>query len=430
MSNEMFPRFLPIDIKFMPGESPSPQKLTSIFKYLYSAFYVLESFLGNGLDYRPESIDSRKMIFNISNSLGSMGKLNKPTNKLCSLTSIYRDFILSDSVLLLDGISTDRLHDEHAILTGISDPYAHAAGDAEKSLKVNQAFNIPVDKHLSGAWAFGIETNGFGGVTIYYESNIKESITITNGFASTHNSITITDRYVSHISITTDTIYPLEIFSIYLVNKADTLMDSAKPYNIAYALDLSNPTYFEVNKPCMFAEQCPLSNGSYCIGNTYDLYVHESGVSPAGRPICGGLYSSSVIDPSLIPGGFAYQPNTSSQIYTIQSPLLMLEKQYMVKFAPYAVHNLASSQTIVKNVSMVYDIEAGAGTSNPIKYNMPIQSAGRPDMVFVNDTSQELNPSNNRIIIIGGTYGITNMLNDVIETITEMQPRSVSVYAD
>lgn len=446
MSNEMFPRLMPIDIKFFSGESPSPQKLTGIFKYLYSAFYVLESFLGNGVDYRPESDQDRKMLFNISNAIGSMGKLYKPSNALVSLQAICRSYASVNSykgVLFPDRTASDILHDQHAGILEITDDYVHAFADKEEYMLVSKPLNIPIDTFLKGVWAFGIECRGSGRINIYLDNtdllqvNIHEDasdpdVVVSGSILTKHYGKFINNSYVSHIEILPGSI-GLEVLSIYLVDRDECYIESEgdKPYNIGYALGIDNPTYFEVGKPCLNANVCEKRTCSYCIGNTYDFYTRVPGVTPVGKPVCAGKYRTTV-DPALIPeDGLEYDPDNGSSIYAIQSPLLMNSKPYLVKLAPYAVHaNLASGSTIPKNQVVVYDLKAGGGSSSPIKYNMPVQSGGRPDIVFVNDTDTELSPSSSRILIIGGTYGITNLLQDMLKAITETEQRTISVYAD
>lgn len=441
MSTQMFPKLLPVDIKFFGGESPSPQKLTGIYNYIGSAFYILESFLGNGVDLNTPSDADRKLIYNLSNAIGAMGNVYRPHNYLTSLEFIHRQFGS------MNGNGTTEYKK-------MIDQFMQSGG-TEKYLTVNSQINIPIDIISDSDLYLNMLVTGAGIVRVHHtDTSPVTDITIStpisiNGYTiPTEFSLLINAGvYISHIEIiiTVPTV-PINFFSLTLVDSAKALMftlDTAnKPYNVSYAMNQNNPSFWKIKKPCQNAldEVCSVATCKYCIGNTYDIYTRVLGLEGTlvGESVCGGDFASTIQE-TLQPvnkttyAKIKYTPPTTpgtSTLYTAQSSLLMKETPYSLRFRPYGIHSLPSESIIDKNQAMVYDSFAGGGATSPLCYNLIIQSGGRPDIVIINDTKNNLVESKDRFIILGGMYSLASYIADTSEMSSARASRAVAVYAD
>ncbi len=469
-NSQMFARLLPIDIKFFNGESPSPQKMNGIFNYVHAAFYILESFLGNGIDYRipSDNIKDRKMLFNVSQVLGNTGKLYKPVNTLVMTEYLHRSFGIINKNLG----AVDILH------------ASHTTYDQEtEQLTIRDDINIPVCINTLDAageieaYYIGLYYTGEGSISIY-GGGTTESQTLTLPPQSFRKFFWFSPgmEFIDYIKLSPGVMDaygsrdPLVLESIYLVKGNDVAAETQRiyelvsgsptenyievlnDYNTSYAIPLDNmegtqeqPTFWTIQIPCKWAisKDCSHATCDYCIGNIHDIDVSNPAVTKIGAPICGGLSTVAPhIDPYLIPTNkdvaFLGQPieyeaadfshNTQSQIYTIQSPVLMKAKPYMMKYRPFKVHSLGAGTALTKNETVIYDLSS---RTNPIRYNVPIYSAGRPDIVFVFDTNKELvSGSSTNIQVLGGQYTMTTFIEDLVLALNMEKNPQVAVYAD
>lgn len=139
-----FPTTLPIDINFFNAESLSPLKLTDIFAYIKAGSYIIESYLGNGIDYNITEKHKKKAIGNISNVIGSTnGNIYMPYNMLESIYSIYRNYC---STYKHDGNDGENNFEQAT--------YNYD----EDCIVINnkQVINIPINKKLTNGGIIGI----------------------------------------------------------------------------------------------------------------------------------------------------------------------------------------------------------------------------------------------------------------------------------
>ena len=443
MNNELFARLFPVKVNFITGESPSPSKLNGIFSYLNSAFFVLESFLGNGLDYRTTELEGRKMMFNVSSAIGQMSNLYKPINKLTSLEHIYKHYIALHSET---GASfTDNLHLQHG-------SYSYGDGMISEKLVITLPVNIPLDTRIQDSHYLKIAYKGTATLKLRSDSSfIIDSILANITDTLTVYSVLINpNTFLNYISLI-PTGDGIEIFSISLVSAVDGSESRNNIYNTSHAMPLDNGQdgeegFWKIAKPCEYAKAssltiCQHKTCDMCIGNTYDIFSSDIEVKK-GEPICGGLYSTSVsslmiskdqngntisYSPVIVPDGEITK-------YVFQSCIMLKSKPYMVKYASFAAHNnLPAGTTLEQNSSVIYDI---AASFNPVKYDIALSSAGRSDIVYVSDIKSELMPGGgvglglNKYMVIGGQISITSMLSDILKNISQNDTPKTAVFAD
>lgn len=460
---QLFQKLLPVNIKFFQGESPSPTKLNGIFNYIQASYYVLESFLGNGIDYGVTVLKNRKMVFNLSSTIGQAGNLYKPTNRLGSLTHIHRFFSALHNDSGEETTFGDSLHSEHA-------NYVEGDGVLGEYLEILDQINIPINIQGKNGenFQFGIVYKGSGVVRIVFSDFTYEEI---NCSAPAQDELKIkttitTESFINHISFipTAD----FKVFSTWLVETTETLLtdDSnfanlgeKNTFNVGCAIPVDNgldgnEAFWKIGSPCVHSldtatNKCDKRTSSYCMGNTYDIYVDQTNTgtpwAPVGQPICAGnvgltiddLYKGE-ISSDLMPKNdlaedlkytpIAYDASSVNVILTIQSCLLMKSKPYMTKFRPFAAHNLISGGVLTKNESCLYDLSANY---NPIKYDITLRSAGRPDILYVLDTKRALEEGTyNQVSVIGGSYNISAMLKDILTHVGERETPQPAVYSD
>lgn len=460
MQNQLFQKLLPININFVTGESPSALKLTGIFNYIQASYFILESYLGNGIDYGVQSLSERKMMFNIASTIGATGNIYKPLNKLTSISSIHKNFgalHTNEGNEVLFGDTLHIQHTEHVVGDGVLGEY----------LSILDELNIPVaqEDNFGNGHQFGIIYKGSGTIKIFNGDGLYTEVTCTAPAQNEYvqKTIPLSDAYVDFINIVPSVDF--KIYSIWLTDNTDGLLSNDGfaanngeefIYNVACSIPVdngleSNESFWKIAPPCIHSlpetvDKCDLRTCSKCIGNTYDIFVDQTSVgspwTPVGQPICGGDVglgqASNIqgeINASLVPAGgkkytpVVYNEQSVNVIYTLQSCLLMKSKPYMIKFRPFACHEKLNAEiTLPKNGSVLYDMNA---SYNPIKYNITLRSAGRPDIIYVHDVQKELIANSyNKINIIGGSYSLSSMLYDILKALGEKQSPQVSVYAD
>ena len=442
---QKFAKFLPVAISFFKGESASPQKFNGIFSYLEAGFSILESFLGNGIDYKIPLSDKskRKMLFNVSQAIGSTSNIYKPVNKMVSLSNIYHNYGSVNN-----GSTTS--HESHSFIDNIN-----------KKLIVNRTLNVPLcitnnqlDTYYLGVYYTG---DSDGEISIKCKT-VGENITLsldTNpgrkfGYIKTNS------QYIEYIEIKPKNGKNIEIESIFFVSNSETTpieeitnvnnkeMKRFIAFNSSYSVPIINKSLWTIKLPCENALKgiCTLATCGYCIGNLYDVNVNSTVIDKIGAPVCGGddgIFGN--IEDELIPKNITtkkrikYIPNDynttgSVPIYTIQSPVLTEDVPYMIKFMPFIAHQFgySSGQMLVKNESAVYDI---ASPKSPVFTNMTIYSAGQPHIVYVVDDNLELSGGfSDRILILGGLYSLSDFVKDSLKVNSEGSIPQVSVYAD
>ncbi len=461
---QLFQKMLPINIKFFQGESPSPTKLNGIFNYIQASYYILESFLGNGIDYGVTVLKDRKMVFNLSSTIGQASNLYRPTNKLGSIYQIHQHFGALHTDEGSQAIYNDTLHTQHT-------QYTEGDGVMSEFVQILQQVNVPISYEAKDGEGhqLGIIYTGSGTINVFTGDGTSTPLACTapTGGALKQKTLTITTDYIDYIQFTPTSNF--KIYSIWLVENSEALLTDdvqfankgeITTYNVGCAIPVDNglageESFWKIASPCVHSlstatNKCKLRTCNYCIGNTYDIFVDQTNVgtkwNASGSPICGGdvglVDGSSVkgeIDTTLVPTdsvdapikytGVQYTAASANVVYTLQSCLLMRSKPFMAKFRPFAAHErLGSELTLTRNESALYDMSANY---NPIKYDITLRSAGRPDIIYVFDPKRELSAgTNNKISVIGGTYNISQMLKDILKHTNERQTPQVAVYAD
>jgi hypothetical protein len=458
--NQLFQKLLPINISFVNGESPSPTKLTGIFNYIQASYFILESYLGNGIDYSVTTLKDRKMLFNLASSIGSSGNIYRPTNKLTSLYNIHKHF---GAVNKDDGSTfTDGLHDEHT-------NYVYGDGVLGEYLEILEETYVPIsyEDRTGAGHQFGITYKGKGSVTLFYGDGTSTEVVCSPPTLGEllEKKVGVTASFIDSILLSPHTDgTPLEIYSVWLTENTEAYLADDQNgaaigeefiYNVANAIPTDNglsgnEAFWKIGPPCQYSlstaeTKCDKRTCGYCLGNTYDVFVDRTNVSPwqpAGQPVCGGsvgiggsFSTQGEVDASLVPSnGFKYTPviytaSSENVVYAVQSCLLMKSKPFLTKLRPFAANkNLASGIVLTKNESAIYDMGA---IYNPIKYNITLRATGRPDIIYVHDVNKELVANSyNKINVIGGAYNITEMLYDILKILNEKQKPQVAVYAD
>lgn len=389
MSTYMFTKLLPKEASFVRGESPSPDKLNGILNQMSSAMFILESFLGNGVDYRTTSNTERKLLFNVSSAIGKTDKLYKPANKLPNLERIDRQY------------------------SGSYGTY----NSTDKTLSITDEIILPAEILVG-------EKLG-----IYY---IGQPVVTINGTVYTlAEKASYGWDYISSITSNTDYFYIkpalgkiLTIKSLYIADK----FTDTDCYNTGYSVSLSNNAYFTVKTPCIYSNpasgitQCASKTCNYCIGNTYNY--DQTQTITYGTPICYGAKSVSNAD-------LSYLADTNRPKYlTIQSPISTTENPYTLKYRPFYMHSTASSELIPVNKCMIYDTKDNV---TPVKYKVELYSAGgigsniRGDIFFIKDNSVILTGDNKRYLVLGGDYGLIDMVYDMMVFVERQIPLGVQL---
>jgi hypothetical protein len=438
--NQLFQPLIPVDIGFARGESPTPTKLTGIFNYIQASNYVLESYLGNGTDYNvsDENLEKRKMIHNVASAIGQNSNLYKPVNKLGSLLHLHKFY----------GATNDG--DTHT--TGLLTPnttYTAGNGEIEENLLVNKDITIPVSIWVDPVDTFYLKVDytGTGTITVQGSSSATQ---ISAEPDLEYDSIKTVEYTIPGGSFITSILIEPEdtfkIFSISLMSGSESYSYNNKFFNVAAAMPLNQDKFWVVKPPCVHAytqsgtELCDVATCKFCIGNTYDVYVDADGISDEnkkGLPVCGGDYYNYV-PANLRPkdGNSArkyepYAPASTTSFYTIQSCLMMTSRGFMSKFLPFAAYDAnkyAAYDVVAKNETVLYDASADYNT---VLYDIALYASGRPDMVFVSDTTGAIeSDTDNRYFVIGGLYSVSEMIKDLFKYLTEQQKPSTAVYAE
>lgn len=385
MSSYMFTKLLPKEAAFVRGESPSPDKLNGIMNQLNSAMFMLESFLGNGLDYRVTTDSERKMLYNVSSAIGKTDKLYKPANKIPNLERIDKRFAGSYG----------------------------AYNSTDKTLTVTGKFPIPAEI---------ITGNRLG---IYYIG--QPIVTIAaSGYTLTERA-TYGWSYISNIPVTVDYLSiepaPSKSLTIKAFYVAEQFTDTDS-YNTAYSIPVSNANYYTVKTPCRYSNpsasgalKCANKTCNYCIGNTYNY--DQSQTVTYGTPICSGALNDAG-------GSVSYSADPARpKVLTLQSPINTTENVYSLKYRPFCMHDTALDQLLPSNSCMIYDLKDGV---NAVKYSQYLYSAGgvggqiRGDIFYITDNSVIAIGDNKRYIVIGGDYGLIDMVYDLATFVQRQTP--------
>lgn len=398
MQSYMFTKLQPKDVSFVRGETPSPAKLDASFAQIKSAFFLLESFLGNGVDYRTTQKEDRKLLFNVSSAIGRTDKLYKPINKVPDLYRLYKKY------------------------SGLYGSYDSVL----KTLTLANQIIIPAEIYSGEV------------LSIYYTGQAK---LVTDG--PNHLDYIFPQTAVGVYEWRT-VVLPDDISYFYFgPNSGKTLsfkvlnvssVDSENmSFNTGYSLSLDNTTYSTVKVPCFFAG--PLVSGStacvnktcnYCIGNTY---IYDKDNINYGSPTCSGAQSQTHTS-------LTYQPevaNLRSTYLTIQSPLNITENPYALKYRPFSMHSAELDYEIPYNMLAIYDIKDGVSA---IKYNTNIYSAGginnqvRGDIVYITDNKQIVTGDNKRYLVIGGNYGLVDLLHDTMTFVERQIPTGIQLVGE
>jgi len=409
---QSFSRLLPKETRFITGENPSPIKLSASFNQIENAFYTVESFLGNGIDYHVTDQNNKKMLFNLSSAIGRTDKLYKPINLVPSLDFINRTWGGDATIYSSDTLEfvTDTLF-----------------------------IGIPVNAY--NTYEFGIyyigdgKVMGLDGTTTWIDLP-------TNSEYGWHTISVTSNIGFFKISMKSGST-TFNIKSLYVCDK--TIYNGI--YNKAYCLPLDNTTYWTAKTPCKYSnpqgtQVCTVRTCDYCIGQQYNMDYTNSVtfgspkcVSLDNDPINGAFWNNSGTSVSI-----EYTTDDTTQriqYITLQSPLNSVNNQYALSFKPFHVHNLDKDTEIPSNASVIYDTK---NSSSTVKHLTSLYSAGgntdiRSDIVYIKDKT-EINDGigdPKRYIVIGGNYGLIDLMYDLMKFVNLPVPVDASnhtaVYA-
>lgn len=388
----MFTKLLPKEALFVRGESPSPDKLNGIFNQINSAMFMLESFLGNGTDYRITSDTDRKMLFNVSSALGRTDKLYKPANRIPDIKRL-------------------------------DDKFSGAYG----------TFNQATDTlTITDEIIFPAEIKNGDKVAVYYTGQpvftIGATITTLPEKASFGWEYITTTEAIDYFYLKPASGKTLVIRAIYI---AETDIDG-ECYNIGYSIPLDNANYYTVKVPCYYSNpantlnttKCASKTCNYCIGNTYNLSIDDS--VTYGTPICSGA-----VDLNSNPINYlAETGNLRATYLTLQSPVNTTNNAYSLKYRPFKMHSSETDDMVILNKCMIYDIKDAV---SPMKYTSYLYSAGganshiRGDIFYTTSSEVIQVGDNKRYLVLGGSYGVVDLAYDMMTFIERQVPLGVQI---
>lgn len=408
MISQLFTKLIPKKARFQKGEAPTASKLNGIMQQIESAFFMIESFLGNGTDYFIETDEDRKILFNISTAIGRTDKIYKPINKIVSLKRINKKF----------GFLTSTFDSNTDTLTMTSH-------------EINTT--IPVEAY--SGYEFGIYYTGRGKVL---------------GLDGTQNWVTLPDNGPSYgwhkIEVTSNisfirllkynNIDDFKIRSIYISEKVDGSI-----FNIAYSIPTENKSYWSIKKPCKWSNpnldsetqagtssiRCGSKTCDYCIGNTYEF--DQTIELSYSKPKC----QSALAEDGITARTYLSEDDEERTNYlTIQSPILTVDNQYSNRYIPFYVNPYSKDTEIPQNYLIIYDSKNSAST---LRYTTKIYSAGKGNILYIKDQNDISTGDDRRYIVIGGNYGISDLLHDMIPFLELPIPKEgiehdVAVYDD
>jgi hypothetical protein len=489
-----FPDTLPIDITFFNAESLSPIKLNAIFNYIKMAQFSIETFLGNGIDYGAgvNDFDKRRIIGNLSNIIGECaGKIYVPFNYFGSTYTLYKQY---GSTHYHKGCTYDDTvehasFDEETEALIIKQKFNIPIGrkfDSETTIGMHYRIvgggdyaNISVIVYLDSNDDDPCRTSEvstdecflFDQVPLL--TSLSESLQALVGLNDInildHISVSIpANKYISHIqfSNTIDSNIALHVHSLYLTyddsvyrmsSFGSTGIESSKPLNTMYAVEKHSPLKHISRRPCMwsedglneFQEQCPLCTRiGGCIGNTYDIYVGNDIAieNKFGTIVCGGTIKESAgkVHNSLVP----YKSGSSGDYYTysseynfanaalspdyfvVQSSLYSINKDHILRF--HAIFISSNDDKIRPGESIIYDIDSTGG--NPMLNDATMwpvfDSIGTVQYDAMKAVHKRLLESDSRFMVLSSEVGITNMFDKLIRIKSNINNKTLSVYAD
>lgn len=400
---QLFNKMLPKEVRFMRGEDPSPTKLNGAFGQLESAFFMLESFLGNGPDYTIDTNEERKMLFNISSAIGPSDKIYSPLNKVPSLERIWRKY----------GRATSSYDRDSKVLD-------------VTSYQTNTT--IPVEAYVG--YELGIYYTGRG-IIVALDGDPATEMPLPDAGTSWKWFTTTVTEDIDWFRIRkyNNSSEAFKIKSIYVAPA-----ESAAVLNKAYSIPLTNGSYWSVKTPCKWADpdlisdlRCVNKTCSYCIGNTYNL---DDTSAQYGSPLCSGAKNG-------LDGDINYAPanvDVRKDYFTLQAPVLTEPDSFAVRYRSYNVQGLTVDSEIPQNYALLYDTKNSASTLN---YTMVLFSAGKPNILYVKDPNAIKSGigDNKRFILLNGSYGLSNLLNEILPQIELPMPQGaiepdIAVYED
>lgn len=397
IASQLFSKLLPKEGRFFTGENPSPSKLNGIFKQLESAFGLLESFLGNGIDYHITEDKDRKMMFNISSAIGRTDKLYKPINLVPSLQFI-NNIWGNDVTSFADGIlsfSTDLLF-----------------------------LTIPVN--AMNNYEFGILYKGRGKILGLDGTDNWDTTSLPLQAEYKWKTISVSSNKIKFFKLkkyAADTDF--NVRSIYIIDKS--LYSGV--YNKAYSLPLTNNVYWTNATPCKYSDpngdqKCEVKTCNYCIGQTYS--IDKSDLTTYGKPICVSKTVDSANgaywDNTGTPISISYSPEVTgdrASYLTLQCPILTVDNQYAIKYKSFHVHSETLDTELPTNSCIIYDTKNSSAT---IKYLTKLYSAGgidgsiRGDIVYINNKTEISagEGDSKRFMILGSDYGLLDLMYDIM----------------
>lgn len=409
MATGLFSKLWPLEVRFLKGEQPTHTKLNGAFKQIESAFFMLESFLGNGTDNRVES-GERKLLFNLSNAIGTTSKLYKPANKITTLEQISL---------------------KYGKTTGSSTMTYDATTD---TLEVDElAYDITIPVNGKSGDVLSIYYNGNGKIM----KDLSTYTTLPDHVEYGWQTYTL-GQDTSFLRLSGAAGQLLSIRSLFLTTLIPDLSDPTKtqPINKAYSIPIENANYFKLKTPCMWsnptnadATKCASKSCDYCIGNTYEYDILSLSY---GLPKCSEAISETAA--ALSYSAETQISNSQRAGYlTIQSPMVTISNKYGLKYKPIAINDYPKDIQIPQNECIVYD---GVDSASTIKYTTSLFSAGRSDILYIKDIAPfQAGLNNTKRYIVLGRYGLTDLCFDMmsfmeVQLPIEAYPANVAIYAD
>ena len=482
MANEYkFPKVYKIDtVPFFNGEQPAPSKFTGIFQYINSAFYDLERFIGNGIDFaKPGPGRDRYNILSISSAIGHMDKVYASFNKIDTLFDIVYKYLVTDQV----DTATNLAAADRAIWD-----------KNNKAINVLSSFYLPIGKKYDNdhylCIHFSAKTNA-PIIQVAYNDGTVLSVDMTapsvvlntalvhSGTIKTDHVLKYTtaliprDKYIEGILFDKASATEFYLFSIVLVENTEDLVvipnfkssnntGNPMPLNKIYSIGTMSPSFRGASyqsyatatrcKHAAYCSQAMASNNGYCVGNTYDYYVNDGfeikdkigAIKCAGTIFmdCGQTYNA--IDISIRP----YNINATStylqyeaeqlsvDLVSFQSPLYTQDKAGIMRLHPVLVSDAEQGSAIGDNLVCVYDTQSPV---SPIVTTTMLYAYGkttdgtlvlRPDVAYLENTNSEISVDNiNRYILVGGKFGVGDAVEKALNA-NHATTRAIAVYAE
>jgi hypothetical protein len=471
MSNEYkFRKVYPADaVQWYNGEQPTPAKFTGIFQYVNAAFFSIESFIGNGLDYdKPGEDMDRYSQVNLSTAMGHMSKVYSSLNKLAPLHAIAYKFAITDQLDVADKVYFDGGTQE---------------APGSQGVKILSNFSIPIGQSFQEdiyiCMNFKSKGAGVPIVAAWFDTLGAQQLmdmsapavvkaTLNNNLSKQTDHVLkytsmkiVAGTYIEALHFDINTADEFWIFSLSMIADKEGLKvitdykssDSTShvmPLNEMYSMGIDSKSIDGVNNQsyayqlrCVYAGVCDKAISINCIGNTYDFYVND-GYSikyKTGKPKCAGKtynnYGANSVDASILPQTnpeiplkkYEYTPNAveTPNMVIFQSPMYCQDRVDLLKYHPIFISSEIDGMAIGNGLNAVYDVQS---TASPLVETSMLFSCDRADMArMANNDNDIMLDTIDRYYIIGGKFGVADMINKSVNN-DHASNRTIAVYAE